>query len=218
LGAIITSIALIVGSIFAIREAIHRIIEPSEVLGIWVFIIAVIGVAINGISIIWLRIKQKNQGISERVVSLHLLEDMIGWIGILATGFVLLFVDIPIIDTIMAMIISCYILFKAVKYIIEIFKILLMANPTDLNVDELIQELKSFEGVDDVHDLHIWSLDGSNSIITLHVVTSLCEMQEMELLKTKIKNYLAEISVHCTIEMESPNCACEFSQSVFCID
>lgn len=217
LGAIITSMTLIIGSIFSIRVAIERILQPSEVSGLWVFIIAIIGIIINGFSILWLWLTKKKRGLSEKVVSLHLLEDMIGWIGVLITGIVLLFVDLPIIDTIMSLVLSAFILYKAAKYTIEIFKILLLANPSD-KVDGLVHELESIEGIENVHDLHIFSLDGVSNIISLHAVTNSCEMQKLELIKQKIKNHLSKISVHCTIEMESPDCLCKFSASPYCTD
>jgi cobalt-zinc-cadmium efflux system protein len=218
LGAIITSMTLIIGSIFAIREAIGRIIKPAPVSGKWVFIIAIIGIVVNGGSILWLFLKKKNQGMSEKVVSLHLLQDAIGWIGVLITGIVLLFVpSLSIIDTIMSLLLSAYILYKAGKYIVEIFKILLLANPSEAN-DELIHELEEIEGVETIHDLHIFSLDGTNNIISLHVVTKSCQMEDLERIKKDVKDHLSEISVHCTIEMESPDCICKFSSSPYCVD
>ncbi|MBN2155765.1 MAG: cation transporter [Candidatus Lokiarchaeota archaeon] len=217
LGAMVSSMTLIIGSVFAIREAFLRLLQPAEVSGIWIFTIAIIGVLVNGSSMLWLVLKKKNRIMSEKIVSLHLLEDMIGWIGVLITGTVLLFVDLPIIDTIMSLILSAYILYKAGKYIVEIFKILLLANPTEES-ERLIKELESIKGVENIHDLHIWSLDGINNIISLHAVAKYCEMEELEELKQKIKSYLTKISVHCTIEMESPDCACKFSSSPYCTD
>ena len=218
LGAIITSMTLIIGSIFAIREAIGRFFAPVEVSGKWVFIIALVGITINGISVLWLRYKKYKGGMSEKVVTLHLLEDMVGWIGVLITGIILLFIDFPLIDTIMSLILSAYILYKATRYVIEIFRILLLINPSDLDAEELVGKLITLEGVKNIHDLHIWSLDGINNIITLHVVTDYCEMEEMEKLKAKIKEYLSNIAIHCTIEMESPCCSCNYSDSAYCID
>jgi len=217
LGAIISSMTLIIGSIFAIREAIERLMAPQAVSGKWIFIIAIIGVVINGASILWLAVKKKKRGLSEKVVSLHLLEDMIGWIGVLITGIVLLFVNLPIIDTIMSLMLSAFILYKAAKYTIEIFKILLLANPSE-KIEGLIHELESIEGIDNVHDLHIFSLDGTSNIVSLHAVTNKCQIQDLELLKQKIKDQLSKISVHCTIEMESPDCICKFSNSPYCTD
>jgi cobalt-zinc-cadmium efflux system protein len=209
---------LIIGSIFAISEAIERIVQPSEVSGLWVFIIAIIGIVINGVSILWLWLKKKNQGMSEKVIPLHLLEDMIGWIAVLITGIVLLFVpNLYIIDTIMSLLLSAFILYKAGKYIVEIFKILLLANPSH-DVDKIVHQLESIENVENVHDLHIFSLDGTNNIVSLHAVTETCEMQQLEIIRQNIKDKLSEISVHCTVEMESPNCECKFSESPYCTD
>lgn len=218
LGAIITSMTLIIGSIFAIREAIERILNPSPVSGEWVFIIAIIGIVINGVSILWLWLKKKNKGLSEKVVSLHLLEDMIGWIAVLITGIVLLFLpNLYVIDTIMSLLLSAFILYKAGKYTVEIFKILLLANPSD-EVDKLIHELGTIEGVEEVHDLHIFSLDGTNNIVSLHAVTQSCEMKDLEIIKRKIKEQVSKISVHCTIELESPSCSCKYAASPYCTE
>jgi cobalt-zinc-cadmium efflux system protein len=162
-------------------------------------------------------LKKKNKGLSEKVVSLHLLEDFIGWIAVLITGITLLFVDLPIIDTIMSLLLSAFILYKAGKYIVEIFKILLLANPSD-EVDKLIHKLETIDGIEDVHDLHIFSLDGTSNIVSLHAVTQTCEMKDLEIIKGKIKEQVSKISVHCTIELESPSCSCKYAASPYCTE
>ena len=108
-------------------------------------------------------------------------------------------------------------MYKAGKYTVEIFKILLLANPSNGN-NKLIQELKKIEGVENIHDLHIFSLDGTNNIASLHVVTESCQMEDLERIKKDVKEHLSEISIHCTIEMESPNCKCKFATSPYCTD
>ena len=217
LGTLFTALSLIAGSIYSITEGIGRIFSPEDVLPSGIFLMAVIGVLVNFISMWRLR---KRQGYSEKIVTLHLLEDMIGWIVVLISGVILMFIYIPLIDTIISFVIAVFILYQAIRYFVEIFQIILMKNPFDKESSQIIAQLKKMENVNDVHDIHIWSLDGKKNIITLHVVTSLCDSEEIAQLRSQIRQELKEFSKHCTIEIEQAGTHCQFTNSCYnaCID
>ncbi|MCF2139656.1 MAG: cation diffusion facilitator family transporter [Candidatus Lokiarchaeota archaeon] len=212
LGTIFTAISLIAGSIYSITEGIKRIFAPEEVLPTGIFIMAIVGVAVNFFSM-W-RLRKRN-GYSEKIVTLHLLEDMIGWIAVLITGGIMMFIYIPLLDTILSFILAAFILYQAAGYLIEIFRIILMKNPFDEESTEIIAKLKTIPLVSDIHDFHIWSLDGENHIITLHAVTTLCNPEEITTLRETIRNKLAPYSQHCTIEIEQEGYRCVFADSCY---
>ena len=103
LGAIINSVILLVGSVFILSETIPRILEPQtpDVKGM--FILAILGIIVNGAAVIRLR---TGNTINEKVVSLHLWEDVLGWVAILIGSVMMYFFDIPIIDPILSILIS----------------------------------------------------------------------------------------------------------------
>jgi cobalt-zinc-cadmium efflux system protein len=112
LGAIINSIILLIGSIFIIIESIPRIITPehSDAKGMMWF--AILGIIVNGAAVLKLR---TGTSINERVVSLHMLEDVLGWVAVLVASIIMQFWDIPILDPILSLLIALYILSNIFK-------------------------------------------------------------------------------------------------------
>ncbi|MEG0499489.1 MAG: cation diffusion facilitator family transporter [Rikenellaceae bacterium] len=117
LGAIINSLILLCGSIVVLYEAIPRLFNPvhSDVKGMFIF--AIVGIAVNGFAA--LRLK-RGETLNERTVSLHLLEDVLGWVAILIGSIVMYFVDAPIIDPIMSVIITIFILYNVFRNLLSI--------------------------------------------------------------------------------------------------
>ncbi|WP_066718685.1 cation diffusion facilitator family transporter [Clostridium sp. Marseille-P299] len=213
LGAIITSTVLTVGSIYILTEAIPRLFSPQETNAGGMFILAVIGIAINGIAVLRTR---KASSINERVVSLHLLEDVLGWAGVLIGSAVIYFTGLTIIDPILSIGIAIFVLFNVTKNIRQIMPILLQGTPAEIEQEHIIEDLKALEQIEDVHDLHIWSLDEEYNVLTMHVVlkTSM-SMEELSQLKGEIRAILKEEEIrHATIEFEGPSESCDFDNCV----
>src|SRR5574344_1135248 len=108
LGALINAVVLLVGSLFVIYECVLRMIHPQPVVVQGMFWLAILGVVINGIAVLRTR---KDAGVNERVVSLHMLEDVLGWIAVLIVSVVMLFVDVPILDPILSVCIALFVLY-----------------------------------------------------------------------------------------------------------
>ena len=126
LGAIINSVILLVGSIFIILEAIPRILSPehSDAKGMMWF--AVLGIIVNGAAVLKLR---KGTSINERVVSLHMIEDVLGWVAVLIASIIMQFWDIPILDPILSLLIALFILYNVFKNGRESVRIILQGTP-----------------------------------------------------------------------------------------
>lgn len=208
LGAVINSVILLVGSVVILFHAIPRLFNPQQpdVEGMLLF--AFMGVFINGFAVLRLR---KGSSINERVVSLHLLEDVLGWVAVLIGAAVMYFVNAPIIDPILSIIISLYVFFNIFRNIKESIHIILQGSPSNLNIDELKKILHNLKEVDSVHDLHTWSVDGEYNILTIHVVLKKeLSMIEQQRLKAEIRKSLLKIGVHhSTIEFEINDEECE---------
>jgi len=192
---------LVVGSIIIIYQAIPRLFNPEFVNSFGMVGIAIVGILLNGTGFFLLK---KGQSLNEEVLSWHLLEDVIGWIGILVGGTIIYFFKIYILDPIMTIGLTVFILFNVVKSLRETLNILLQGVPKHINLDKVTKELTSIKGVIEIHDVHVWSLEGETDILTAHVVV------EEELLKTPdktrivIKEVLKKNHIeHSTIEMES---------------
>jgi cobalt-zinc-cadmium efflux system protein len=156
LGAIINSIVLIVGSIFILTEAIPRLFHPEQAEVKGMFLLAILGLIVNGAAV--LRLK-KGHSINEKVVSLHLLEDVLGWAAILVGSIVMFFFDLPIIDPIMSVFIAIFVLNNVYKNIKQTLHIILQGIPEKLDISLITNHIEQLEGVENVHDLHVWSVE-----------------------------------------------------------
>lgn len=212
LGVLFTTLTLIAGAVYTVIEGIRRLSQPEDVKPGGILILAIIGVVVNGYSI-W-RLHQK-KGLSEKVMSLHLFEDLIGWISVLIAAVVMLIVYLPILDTILSFFLALFITYNALSYLVEILRILLLANPFNTQSSHIIDQLLKSPEIVDVHDFHMFSLDGENNIITLHVVTTECEVENIANLREWVRDQLHEFSTHCTIEIEQEGYACLHKNSCY---
>lgn len=200
-GAFINSIVLIIGSVFIIQEAISRLLSPEQPNPEWMILLAILGIVINGIAA--LRLK-KWDSINEKVVSLHLLEDVLWWVAVLIGAWIMMFVNAPIIDPILSLAIAWYVLFNVYRNIKPAFKVILQGMPDGVTENQVRKVIIEEKEVVSIHDFHLWTLDGEEHILSVHVtVKSDMKLQDAEVLKEKIKERLKEIDVaHATIEIE----------------
>ena len=201
LGAIINCIVLVAGSIFILSEAIPRIFQPQETSAKGMFILAIIGIAVNGAAVLKTR---KGSSINERVVSLHLLEDVLGWVAILIGSILIYFTKLTIFDPILSIAISLFVLFNVFRNIKQVLPILLQGTPRELNQEHIAEKLKQIKNITNIHDLHIWSLDEEYNVLTLHVtLENSLPMEELAEIKKQIRTALEEEKIqHATIEFE----------------
>lgn len=206
LGAFITSVILIIGSVFIIKEAAERILDPQPADAKGMVVLAVLGLVFNGIALLRLR---KGSSMNERVVSLHFLEDVLGWIAVLIGAVVMYFFNVPVLDPVLSLGIACFVLFNVYRNLRPALRIVLQGIP-DPNLEEEIRRLlSSYKSIQDVHDFHLWSLDGEHNVVSLHVsVEDNITVKEAEHLKEEIKKELSHLHIqHATIEVEyKPHC------------
>ena len=192
--ATVTSFILIAGSIFIVVGAIKRLTEPREIYGFGMVVIAIFGVIINGAAVLKTR---KGFGVNEKAISLHLLEDVLGWIAVLVGSVFIYAFKWYFIDSVLSLLIAGFLLFESTKNIKEIFGIFLEKSPSNVDITALREEILKIESVLDVHHIHIWTLDGEKNMATLHV--SIDENADIQSYK-KIKARVQDISVNAGIE------------------
>lgn len=207
LGAFINCIVLTVGSVLIISESVQRIFNPAQPDAKGMLILAVIGIGVNLVAMLRLR---KGNSVNERVISLHFLEDVLGWAAVLVGSIVMMFYDVPILDPLLSLGIAAYILFNVYKNMKSVFQIVLQGVPENLSEEKIREVVRTFPEVKDAHDIHVWSMDGNYNIVTLHVVVrdGLTVLQQEEL-KMKVKTTLRELSIqHSTVEIETEASTC----------
>ncbi len=201
LGALINSIVLILGSAFVINEAIQRLLAPEPTNAQGMVIFALIGIIVNGYAA-W-KLSGGNS-INEKVISWHLLEDVLGWAVVLIGGIVLLFWDIPFLDPALCLLITIYILWNVIKRLKEVLFLFLQRTPKTIDIEELKRRLLETDDVLNISNLHIWSLDGEHHVFTaVFQINSSIHIKNIPKTKTAIKEILKEYHVqHQTIETE----------------
>lgn len=201
LGALINSIVLIAGSIFVINEAVARIISPEQTNAPGMLLFAIIGVSVNGYAA-WKVGKGKT--LNERVISWHLLEDVLGWAAVLVVAVVLLFKDILYLDPALSLFITAYVLWNVVKRLKETLHIFLQGTPGDVSIDELNEKFLEQDFIANTNHLHLWSLDGEQNVFTAHLVLkNVDSYSDILEAKKKIRELLKPYHFsHSTIEVE----------------
>ena len=199
--AIFSVSILIGGSIVIIFQAIPRLLNPELVNASGMVGIAFLGILFNGLGFFQLK---KGESINEKVLSWHLLEDVIGWAGILVGGVIIYFWNIYILDPILTIGLTVFILYGVTKSLREALNILLQGVPRHINLEEVTADITSLEGVIGLHDLHIWSLEGETDILTAHVVLEERLLKNPNETQKTIKEILRKHHIeHSTVEIES---------------
>lgn len=212
LSAIFAIIVLIAGSLFILSQAIPRLINPEPVNAEGMVLIAVLGITINGLG--YFRLK-KGLSQNEKILSWHLLEDILGWIFLLTGALIMSFWNEPVIDPLMTIGFTLFVLWGVSKNAKETFNLLLEGVPSYINMNEVEETILSFEGVKRVHDIHVWSLEGETDILTAHVVVENKYLQAPDQMRRSIKNKLQELHIeHSTLELEGEG-FCSATECIF---
>jgi cobalt-zinc-cadmium efflux system protein len=167
LAALINVVVLIAGSVLILSEAIPRLWDPEPANAQGMVILAVVGVAANGVAALRVR---GGRTLNARIVTWHLLEDVLGWLAVLVVSVILLFWDVQILDPLLSVLITLYVLYNVLKHLKRTLALFLQAVPYDLDMSEIEKGLLAIDRVQSVHHMHIWSLDGEHHVLTTHVV------------------------------------------------
>ena len=208
LGAIINSIVLIVGSVFILSKAIPELFNPGNTNAEGMLYLSILGILVNGAAVLKLR---KGESMNEKVVSLHLLEDVLGWVAVLIGSIIMMYTDAQFIDPLLSILIALFILYNVYKNLRKSMLVILQGIPEEVSLEDIKNKLKDFPEIVDVHDRHVWSLDGNYNILTVHVrLDKDYKLSEQAALKQKIRNQLKDESInHITIEFEGREEDCE---------
>lgn len=207
LGALISTILLLISSLYILSEAVPRLFNPEHSNAEGMMFLAIVGIAVNSYAMIKL---SGEDGVNARTVGLHLLEDVLGWVAVFIVATILLFKDIPVLDPILAILITLYILSSVIKNLKSTIGIFLQAAPENIDIDLISKKIQSINHVASVHHIHVWSLDGENTVFSAHLLAdkNLSPAQYVEL-KQCVKDLIRDYGLHhSTVEIELPEEVC----------
>ena len=198
--ALANAVVLIGGGALVLRESVPRLWSPDQPDAQGMFVLAVLGVAVNGAAV--LRVGSGST-LNERTVTWHLLEDVLGWVAVLLVSVVMVFVDAPILDPLLSIAVTLFVGWNAGKHLKRTLMLFLQAVPDEIHPEELKIAALSIEGVEDLRHLHVWSLDGTNHILTGHLVVKSTTLLEARSIRQKVTSLLRESGIgHCTLEID----------------
>ena len=199
LGAMITAVILMTGSVLVILENIAKIFHPQSVNDEGIFWLGIIAITINVLASLVIR---KGQTKNESILSLHFLEDTLGWVAVILMAIVLRFTDWYILDPLLSLAISFFILSKALPRFWSTLKIFLDAVPEGVDIQKIKTDLAELDHVASINQLNLWTMDGLEKNAIVHVC--LKEMEHMETCKESIRIFLKNCGFqNITIEVDA---------------
>jgi len=199
LGAMITAVILMTESVLVILENIAKIFHPQSVNDEGIFWLGIIAITINVLASLVIR---KGQTKNESILSLHFLEDTLGWVAVILMAIVLRFTDWYILDPLLSLAISFFILSKALPRFWSTLKIFLDAVPEGVDIQKIKTDLAELDHVSSINQLNLWTMDGLEKNAIVHVC--LKEMEHMETCKESIRIFLKDCGFqNITIEVDA---------------
>ena len=201
LGAWTNITVLLAGSVYVLSEAIPRLFQPEPAHAPGMLAFALVGVAVNGVAALRLR---RRLSLNARVAAWHLVEDVLGWVAVLVVAVTLMFVDLPVLDPALAVLITCYILYNVARNLRRTLMLFMQAVPEEIDLPDLERHLGNLAHVRSTHHTHVWSMDGAHHVLTSHIVV------DSQTTKTEVSRLRAEVArlceeyhfAHTTIEIE----------------
>ena len=199
LGALMTAVILITGSILVILENTTKLFNPQPVNDEGILWLGIIAVSINLLASLVVR---KGKTKNESILSLHFLEDTLGWIAVILMAIILRFTDWYILDPLLSLVISIFILTKAIPRFWSALKIFLDAVPEGVETGNLEKDLEALVNVKSVNQLSIWSMDGLENNAIIHLCLE--DWEQMMETKNQVRQLLEERGIqNITIEVDA---------------
>lgn len=167
LGAVIISLFVIFMAFVILSEAIPRLFAPEGVDAGGMLLVAIIGLVFKFLSVYRLH---GGETFNEKAIFFHQLGDIFEWLTILVLSIILILgVDVPYLDALVSIGIAFWLIFNLGRNLYKAVEVLLQKTPDNFDVDEFKQSIEAIDGVNEIDDFHIWSLDGIDSVMTLKV-------------------------------------------------
>ena len=187
LGALVTAVILMTGSGMVILENVSKLFHPQPVNDKGLLWLGMIAISVNVLASLVIR---KGQTKNESILSLHFLEDTLGWLAVILMAIVLRFTDWYILDPLLSLAISFFILSKSIPRFWSTLKIFLDAVPEGVDIKQVKNDLEQLDNVASVNQLNLWTMDGLEKNAIVHVCLE--HVKHMEVCKESIRDLLKE--------------------------
>ena len=198
LGAMVTAVILMTGSGMVILENVSKLFHPQPVNEEGLLWLGIIAISVNVLASLVIR---KGQTKNEFILSLHFLEDTLGWLAVILMAMVLRYTDCYILDPLLSLAISFFILSKVIPRFWSTLKIFLDAVPEGVDIKQVKNDLEQLDNVSSINQLNLWTMDGLEKNAIVHVCLE--HVKHMEVCKESIRDLLKESGFqNVTIEVD----------------
>jgi len=191
LAAFLNGVLLLGISVYIFYEAYHRLMDPREINGVFMLVVAAIGLVANGAGIMILR-RSGFRNLNVRSVLFHLMGDTISSAGVIIGGILIIYTGWYIVDPVIGIFIGGLILRGAYSLVRESVDILLEATPKEIDTETLISDLVGIEEVKEVHHVHLWTITSGIYAMSAHVVVDGCLISKSTQVLNAIKRVLQD--------------------------
>ncbi len=215
LAAFVNGAMLLVITIVILVEAYSRFYHPHPVNSVWMFVSAGIGLMIN----LYLGLGMRHvDNINVKSAVLHMLGDAAASAGVILGGVVIVLTGWYVVDPLLSVLIALLIAFGAWKIVKQAINILMEGTPVGVELDKVVQAIQHVSGIENVHDVHIWSITSGRNALSCHVVMDgELTVRECQQSLRDIEHDLSHLGIgHVTIQAEDGTHPHE--NSVFCQD
>jgi cobalt-zinc-cadmium efflux system protein len=214
LASLISASLIIATSFIIFFEAISRLVAAEEIKVEGVLIFGFFGIVVNGFAVLKL-LKGKTH--NERFAMLHLLDDLLGWAVVIVVSIIMLINrQLVFLDPLFSIFISFYLLWVVIKNMKEVINIFLQSVPKNMDIARIKNILLNIKPIKEIHDVHIWSIDGDYNILSIHITLNQnSSIKEYNSIKKKVRSALIGENIqHATIEICNENEACMFKEQI----
>jgi len=207
LGALLNAVLLIASSLWIFSEALERLGDAPEINGPGVVVVAIVGLVINTASAVWLH-RVAGDNLNLRAAAAHLGFDAAGSAGVLIAGIAAVVWKAYWVDSAMSIVIAVLVLFAGGRLIAQTGRVLLEGSPPGFDLDAARSSLLGHPAVEDVHHLHVWSIDSEHTALSAHVVVTSDTLHDAQLVGADLESQLASrhrVS-HSTLALECHRC------------
>ena len=207
LAALVNSVSLVVIALLIFGEAVSRLRHPEPVRSTPMIVVALVAVLMNTLISLWLR-RAARRDLNVRSAYLHMLGDAVSAAGVVAAGVVVAFTGATIADPLVSILIGLLILWSSWSVLKESVNVLLEAIPKGLNMDAVEQAISGVDGVEAVHDLHVWTVGSGIIACSCHITV---EEQSVRSGQNVLRAVAEELEhdfgiTHTTIQVEAEGC------------
>jgi cobalt-zinc-cadmium efflux system protein len=204
IGAGLVGGGLILGSVVILGQSVPKLTHPEPVHSVLMLALAFLGVVVNGIAFLRLR---AHMGVGEKMVSLHLLEDLWGWVIVFIGALAIHFYSWYWLDPLLSVFLAFFILWRTLVQMKQLGRLFLLGASSDFGVAKVTVIMMSVDGVVGVHHVHVWELDAGFHVVTGHVVIK--QDAKVVVIKQQIRERLTQLgSCEVTLEIEQEGEVC----------